>query len=126
MVHLMDELNWGDSSADIGMHDGFCCVCSERLDEDNECWRCDITDPLNKKIGELELAVAALKMGNAWTPVSEGLPDKQSRILVIRENKLIYLVWHRGDGIFKRDGIVDDVDCVTHWKHLIGPLESDT
>jgi hypothetical protein len=58
---------------------------------------------------------------NRWIPVSDRLPEKQGRILVIRENKLIYLVWHRGKGIYKRDGIVDDVDCVTHWMPLPKP-----
>ena len=33
-----------------------CVVCGTHLDESNECWECDLTEPLLERIQQLEIA----------------------------------------------------------------------
>jgi len=38
-----------------------CVVCGTRLDESNECWKCDLTEPLLERIQQLEAELATLR-----------------------------------------------------------------
>ena len=53
-----------------------CVVCGTRLDESNECWECDLTEPLLERIQQLESE-------RRWIPVSERLPEDKESVLVV-------------------------------------------
>ena len=113
-----------------------CVVCGTRLDESNECWECDLTEPLLERIQQLEEE-------RRWIPVSEKLPEIGQTVLnyrvggANRHADVEFAVREKKYGTRREDNIWEWITCgnqagrywglsvdgseVTHWMPLPPP-----